>query len=288
MGGNLYYLVKLLPVILFTAALFGGLGWWLRGRTVPKPVVEGKNRRRSNAISRENPVACDHRGQERISLPTEENTAVLDEPGVNEEAAEATAEDDAEEDKEDEEESEQQEEVCEEEELPEEVNSVETDEVAAEETEEVSVIEEEMEEEESKESPEEIEESNEEPQGGQEMEVEPEATVEETENPFALATELWGRRVEADDLTAVLGVSTRISKALRGAGIDTWKELAEADGAKLRRILAQADKRFVSHDPDDWPKQAKMMLDGEWEELRAWQDEHRPTIAKKLKTEKPE
>jgi len=37
--------------------------------------------------------------------------------------------------------------------------------------------------------------------------------------------------------------------------------------------LESAGNRYKSHNPISWPKQAQMAAAGQWDELKAWQDE---------------
>ena len=60
---------------------------------------------------------------------------------------------------------------------------------------------------------------------------------------------------------------------MKAAGIAGWAELADADTDKLKEILTDADGNFAGQDPTTWPKQAKMAVDGDWDGLKAWQDE---------------
>ncbi|MEM9918505.1 MAG: hypothetical protein AAF990_10440 [Bacteroidota bacterium] len=78
---------------------------------------------------------------------------------------------------------------------------------------------------------------------------------------------------KADDLKAIEGVGPKIEEILNEGGIKTFKQLSEAEVAKIKEILAAAGGRFASHDPTTWPKQAAMAAAGEWEQLKAWQDE---------------
>lgn len=76
-----------------------------------------------------------------------------------------------------------------------------------------------------------------------------------------------------DDLTKVEGIGPKISQLLIDAGISTFTKLAETDAEKIREILAEAGSRYKSHDPETWPKQAKLAAEGKWDDLKKWQDE---------------
>ena len=76
-----------------------------------------------------------------------------------------------------------------------------------------------------------------------------------------------------DDLKVVEGIGPKVEEALKAAGIAGWAELAAADPDKVKEILTEAEGNFAGQDPTTWPKQAKMAVDGEWDELKTWQDE---------------
>ena len=54
--------------------------------------------------------------------------------------------------------------------------------------------------------------------------------------------------------------------------IDTWVKLSEAPVEQLREILEAAGSRYQIHDPGTWPAQAKFAAEGQWEELKEYQD----------------
>ena len=53
----------------------------------------------------------------------------------------------------------------------------------------------------------------------------------------------------------------------------TFADVASADVAKIKSVLEDAGSRYKAHDPTTWPAQAKMAAEGEWDKLKAWQDE---------------
>lgn len=75
-----------------------------------------------------------------------------------------------------------------------------------------------------------------------------------------------------NDLKAVEGIGPKIESILNGAGINTWRGLAETNVGKLKDILAAAGDRYKLADPTTWPKQAEYAADGQWDELEAYQD----------------
>jgi len=78
---------------------------------------------------------------------------------------------------------------------------------------------------------------------------------------------------EKDDLKKIEGIGPKISDLLNNAGIFTFKQLAGTDVSRLKAILEEAGSRYRTHNPSTWSKQAQMAADGNWEELKAWQDE---------------
>ncbi len=97
--------------------------------------------------------------------------------------------------------------------------------------------------------------------------------TKETVEEVAEEKEDKTKAVESDDLTKVEGIGPKISQILIDAGIPTFAKLAETEADKVREILAEAGNRYKSHDPETWPKQAKMAAEGKWDELKKWQDE---------------
>ena len=78
--------------------------------------------------------------------------------------------------------------------------------------------------------------------------------------------------VKADDLTKIEGVGPKAAEALVAAGIATYGTLAKAEADAIKTILTEASPRLAHLEPASWPKQAQMAADGQWDELKAWQD----------------
>lgn len=87
--------------------------------------------------------------------------------------------------------------------------------------------------------------------------------------------------IEPDDLTKVEGIGPKIAGILNESGIFTWADLGAAKIQDLRDILEAAGPRYKSKNPGSWAKQARMAAKGEWDKLKAWQDEHDHGIEKK-------
>lgn len=77
--------------------------------------------------------------------------------------------------------------------------------------------------------------------------------------------------VRPDDLTIVEGIGSRIAALLVGAGIRTFAQLAATDVDRLRQMLHEVGYRV--NDPTTWPEQARLAAAGEWDRLKALQDE---------------
>jgi predicted flap endonuclease-1-like 5' DNA nuclease len=78
--------------------------------------------------------------------------------------------------------------------------------------------------------------------------------------------------IEPDDLKRIEGIGPRISQLLQDAGILTFGQLAAAEVARLREIIADAGLSALA-DPATWPEQAQLAADGDWEALQTLQDE---------------
>lgn len=75
-----------------------------------------------------------------------------------------------------------------------------------------------------------------------------------------------------DDLKIVEGVGPKIEELLFKAGITTYGQLAATSVQQLESILADAGSRFAMHDPGTWPAQALLAANGEWENLKSYQE----------------
>jgi predicted flap endonuclease-1-like 5' DNA nuclease len=78
--------------------------------------------------------------------------------------------------------------------------------------------------------------------------------------------------ITQDDLKVVEGIGPKIEELLFKAGIFTYSELAAAPVSRLREILTEAGPRFAMHDPGTWSAQSLLAANGEWENLKAYQD----------------
>ncbi len=81
-----------------------------------------------------------------------------------------------------------------------------------------------------------------------------------------------GKKIKQDDLTMIEGIGPKISELFINAGITTWAALGTTEVERCKEILAEAGDRYKMHDPETWPRQAKLAADGQWQELADWQD----------------
>jgi small subunit ribosomal protein S1 len=102
-------------------------------------------------------------------------------------------------------------------------------------------------------------------------------TAEDEEQPKAekkeAAPKAEKKADKGDDLKKIEGIGPKISELLTANGFGTFALLAEADVEKIKEVLAEAGSRYKMHDPTTWPEQAKLAAAGEWDKLKAWQDE---------------
>ncbi len=78
---------------------------------------------------------------------------------------------------------------------------------------------------------------------------------------------------QKDNLKKIEGIGPKIEGLLKGHGIMTFADLADAKLDLLKDILSEAGSRYRMHDPNTWVEQAKMARDGRWEDLDKWQKE---------------
>ena len=82
------------------------------------------------------------------------------------------------------------------------------------------------------------------------------------------------KKVEgADDLKKIEGIGPKIAEIFNNEGIMTFAQLAETSTEKMQELLTTAGSRYASHNPGTWAKQAAMAAAGQWDELKALQDE---------------
>jgi len=75
-----------------------------------------------------------------------------------------------------------------------------------------------------------------------------------------------------DDLKRIEGIGPSIEKILHQAEITSFSTLAFTSTKRLKEILRNAGPRFQIHDPESWPQQAALAMEGKWDELEELQD----------------
>ncbi|WP_052354200.1 hypothetical protein [Flectobacillus major] len=92
-----------------------------------------------------------------------------------------------------------------------------------------------------------------------------------TEKAFARAL-LVPLGDEKDDLKLIEGIGPKIEQLLNQNDIYTFGQLSKVPVETIRELLHLAGPRFQMHDPSTWPRQAQMAANGNWQELKDWQD----------------
>lgn len=87
-----------------------------------------------------------------------------------------------------------------------------------------------------------------------------------------LIAKLMGFSTNPNDLKVVEGIGPKIEGLLKADGIDTWSDLAAASLDRLKGILTAAGDRYRLADPSTWAKQAGLAAEGNWDELKQYQD----------------
>ncbi|MBN1313056.1 MAG: hypothetical protein JXB30_16710 [Anaerolineae bacterium] len=77
---------------------------------------------------------------------------------------------------------------------------------------------------------------------------------------------------EPDDLTRIEGIGPKAQEALRQAGITTFAGVADCSPQDLKKALKAAKFR-TSASIESWPRQAGLAARGDWDGLKALQDQ---------------
>ncbi len=102
------------------------------------------------------------------------------------------------------------------------------------------------------------------------VETAPEVEAAEEESP---AKKVSAKKApKSDDLKIVEGIGPKIEQLLKEGGVNNWDELAVTSVERLKEILEAAGSRYQIHDPSSWPAQAKFAAEGNWEELKEYQE----------------
>ena len=96
--------------------------------------------------------------------------------------------------------------------------------------------------------------------------------VSEKGNPVVIAEPAVLDDNVKEDLTRIEGIGPKVNGLLQDAGINTFKQLAEVDAAKVKEVLELAGGVYKSMDPSTWGQQAQLVVDGKDDELKELQD----------------
>lgn len=75
-----------------------------------------------------------------------------------------------------------------------------------------------------------------------------------------------------DDLTKVEGIGPKIKDLLNKDGIWSFHQLSLSATTRLQKILDDAGPAYTVHNPRTWSAQANLADEGNWEDLKIWQD----------------
>lgn len=78
--------------------------------------------------------------------------------------------------------------------------------------------------------------------------------------------------VSVDNLTQIEGIGPKLAEILKAAGYTSFKAIASASAAELKKVLNAAGSPYNMTDPKTWPMQAKLAADSKWEALDKLQE----------------
>ncbi len=87
------------------------------------------------------------------------------------------------------------------------------------------------------------------------------------------AKTILGKSVKEDDLKIIEGIGPKIAELFQAEGINTCKDLSKTTVEKCQEILKKAGNRYAINNPGTWPRQAKLLADGNWAEFKKWTDQ---------------
>lgn len=98
------------------------------------------------------------------------------------------------------------------------------------------------------------------------------APVEKATEAAPVVAEAAPVATEVDDLKKIEGIGPKIAEVLGESGVTTFKQLSEMDRDAIKVILDTVPT-LKSKEPKTWPQQAKLAVEGKWDELKTLQDE---------------
>jgi small subunit ribosomal protein S1 len=96
--------------------------------------------------------------------------------------------------------------------------------------------------------------------------------AEDTAEEAAPKAKASKAKADGDDLRIIEGIGPKIAEILHAAGINTFADLAGANPEAIREILAEQGSRYKVHDPETWPRQAQLAVEGKMDELQVLKD----------------
>ena len=75
-----------------------------------------------------------------------------------------------------------------------------------------------------------------------------------------------------DNLKIIEGIGPKIEQILNDAGLNKFSDVSNENPAKLASLLEAAGPRFKLANPNSWPTQAKLCAEGNWKDLKEYQD----------------
>jgi len=85
-------------------------------------------------------------------------------------------------------------------------------------------------------------------------------------------------KMRLDDLKKIEGIGPKIAGVLENSGISTFEQLSNTSVMVLEQILKNANLRLAR--PATWPQQASYAANGDWEGLRAFQEQLKGGVRK--------
>jgi len=78
--------------------------------------------------------------------------------------------------------------------------------------------------------------------------------------------------IKTDDIQVIEGIGPKVKELFHGQGITTWKAIADKSPEQLREFLAKGGDRYRIINPNSWPKQAQLLVEGNWIEFNKYTD----------------
>ena len=87
------------------------------------------------------------------------------------------------------------------------------------------------------------------------------------------AAKAAGLAIKTDtDFTVVEGIGPKINDLIHADGITSFRQLADAEPARIQKLLDAAGSSYSSANPSTWPDQANLVVNNRWSALKALQD----------------